>query len=442
MRFNSPLLLPQPLPLDAQLARLGLLQLRDRESVRFCADPVTDATDGLMLFANGEQLDKAGRAKMLTELRGGSAPPMLEVEATAFLQRKDTPNRKFVRFADGIMSAFAKSYSGQPFLRDHNSYELEARGGTILSSKMVKLDDGTKAIQMRIQLVKLWAIEGVLDGTIDRFSIGWSRTDIVTCSVHKGQVFRECDCMPGQKLGDGKVVEFVFQGADGTEVSAVNVPAVVGTGIQAISQLDSLDRATLEDMLASERSPKREKTMDPQLLAALGLKPDATLADVLAAIKAQGDKLTIAEATNANNATRLSAIETENATRAKKERDIVVSSSLTSLINAGKIKPGSEVEQALRRTAERDLDVFSATVKDMLASGAQVTPIGSVLPAGSKDPVAAAPVLGSVLNGKDMLESNPALAPWLARAGITMEQFEKHGARGRETLAAVQAARG
>lgn len=427
--------LPQPQlhnPRSALLAALCSLSAPSKD-VRFAGEALHDVNQ-FALYANGEALDKAGRFKLLSELKGGSTPPVLEVEAVTYLQR-DTPNRKFVRFADGILAAFAKSFVGQPFLRDHNSFELDARGGTIVSSKLEKLEDGTKAIRMRLSLVKSWAIEGALDGTIDRFSIGWSRTSEVLCSVHKSEVFTKCDCMPGQKLGD-KVVQFVFTGAEGTEVSAVNVPAVVGTGVQAISQLDALDRATLAGILAGDRIPTTEnKTMDPKILAALGLQPDATLADVLAAIAARGDELTILRSTKQTLAAELTTLRTENEKRSKEARGAVIATAIAQLTHAGKLKPGSEVETALRRTADRDMDVFAAQVNDMLTSGAQVTPVGTTPIAGGTDPTPTI-AAGTVLNGKQFLASNPEASKWLAKAGITQEQFEKHGTLARENVAA------
>jgi hypothetical protein len=395
--------------------------------------------------------------KLLAEMKGGAAPPVLEVVATTYLQRKDQPNRRFVRFDAPILGAVAKSYIGQPFLRDHNSYELAARGGTIIGCKLVSLDDGSKAFEMRLQLVKDWAIEGVLDGTIDRFSIGWSRTDIVKCSVHKGQVFRDCDCMPGQKMSDGKVVEFIFTGAEGTEVSAVNVPAVVGTGIQAISQLDTLDRTTLTGILGGDLTPdppSKDKKMDPQILAALGLSPTATLAEVLAAITSTKNQLTLSNATKANLETSVTELRAESERRATTERAAIVTASIAQLVHAGKILPSGDVEQALRSTANNGLAIedhrvrtatlassmtlFTAQVKELLSSGAAVTPVGAPPIVGGKDPVPPPAPLGVVLSGKDYLAANPGVAAWLAKAGITAEQFEKHGAGARQSLASIQ----
>lgn len=432
-------LLPRTSIADRTIDEMQTLAAPKRD-VRFAADAAVEES-GLTLYANGEALDKSGRASMLAALRGGDVPHALEVEAITYLQ-SDSANRKFVRFADKILSGFAKSFVGQPFLKDHNSWELDARGGTIISSKLEKLDNGTKAIRMKLSLVKPWAIEGALDGTIDRFSIGWSRTDIVTCSVHKTTVFSECQCMPGDKLGD-VAVQFIFNGADGTEVSAVNVPAVVGTSVQAISQLDALDRDTLAGILGGELPiPPKEKInmLDPQLLAALGLTSTATLADVLSKIAANSDALTVSIAARGSVADELTILRAEKATRDASEKKTKIDASIAQLTHAGKIKPGSEVEQALRRTAARDggMDVFAAQVTDLLATGVQVTPVGQQVVVGGVDPV---PVIvpGEVaLDAKTFLSQNAGAASWLKKAGVTQEQFDKHGADARANLAARQ----
>lgn len=190
------------------------------------------ATLGIFDGAGG-QLSADERTALLERARKGEAVSV-RVEARTFVQR-DTPNRNFIRVAPKALNAMNKSFKGVPFLRDHDQRSLDARGGTVIESRLEKTDEGAELIQV-LHLVKPWAVEGVLDGTIDRFSIGFHPTGPVTCSVHKTPVFRDCSCFPGEKAGkdaEGRV-EFVVTAADGVEVSAVNVPAVLGTGVQDI----------------------------------------------------------------------------------------------------------------------------------------------------------------------------------------------------------------
>lgn len=416
--------------------------LHPKNELRFCAEAPRESS--CALFVGGQQLNEQGRLDTLKRLRDGDIIE-LELEAVTYIQRP-TPNRNFVRFDKKILTAFAKSFTGQPFLADHASYSLASRGGTILASKAEKTEDGAQ-FRQRLQLVKPWAVEGALDGTIDRFSIGWSRTAAVICSIHGGNVFRDCDCYPGAKAdgkNEGKVVEFVFTGADGTEVSGVNVPAVVGTGIESITQLAALDRATLAGILGDETiaTPPERKNMDPKILAALNLPSNATADDVAAAIAKLNESRTVDAAVAANNAARLAAIEVEQKLARSTTRKTLVDATVSRLVAAGKIKPLGDVEVALRSSASRDLaddrdpSLFLAQSKELLDSGARVTPVGTQLPAEGADPVLAHKP-GVVLDGKEYLASNPGTAGWLKRAGITQEQFEKHGAGARERIAAL-----
>lgn len=343
--------------------------------------------------------------------------PRLEMTAVTFIQR-DTPNRNFVRFKGGMLAAFAKSFSGMPVLRNHDTYDTQARAGTIKSSKLEHNDDGSKQMRMRFELVALWAIEAALLGMFDRFSIGWHRTGTLECSIHGGAVM-ECRCWRGEMV-NGKPVEYVLTGADGTEVSSINVPAVVGTSSEGIRQLAGLDLAELADMLETEDHNEQETSMlDPKVLAALGLKAEATVEDAIAAIgglKATSDqtadKLTIVEG-------QLATITADIATRTKKERDALVEAKLAALKTAGKLAPGSESEKALRRMAERDVDSFTAQADDMLANGAKVTPAGNE-PQGDKPDVARSTV-------SEALAHRPGLKSMLAKAGISDEEFAKTG---------------
>ena len=167
----------------------------------------------------------------------------LVFEACVF--RAVYPNRNYLRFRDEDLEAFAASFVGQPFLRDHNSYELEARGGTVRGSWLegvVGATDGGAPTELmqRIALTVPRDIEAFLNQTIDRFSIGWYWTPPL-CSVCGTEwLSRECNHWPGRKYagGDGgkreALCELVFVAPAGKETSAVNAPAVGGTGVRGV----------------------------------------------------------------------------------------------------------------------------------------------------------------------------------------------------------------
>lgn len=412
------------------------------DELRWCGDAPREPALTLFAGGSGVELTSTAKADLLKQLRGGEHVE-LELEAITFIQR-ETPNRNYVRFKAGILAAFAKSFAGQPMLADHNSWELSARGGTIVASKLEHNEDGSKQIRMRLKLVKPWAVEGALDGTLDRFSIGWSRAGVVECSICN-ESLAKCDHWPGDRVGD-KVCEAVFTAAVGTEVSGVNVPAVVGTRIDSISRLEAIDPGSLAYILAEDtthREPDDMKNL-PLLLLALSLPSTASEEDAIAAAQAQADRLKIAEGKLVNVGDRLAVVERETTARLAVDRRALIDSSITQLIAAGKLKPASELEAALRRQGgmttkadgtievdvKRDVDVFSASVKDLLAVGASVTPIGAPLLAAKADPKTP-----PVTEAKAYLAESPESAKWLATAGITPEQFEKHGANAREIVA-------
>jgi phage I-like protein len=147
----------------------------------------------------------------------------------------------------------------------------------------VTTPDGV-AFEMTIEAVKPWAIEGLLDGTIDRFSIGWDPgTADILCSACGESMWpaSSCNHWPGDTLeakdGSTKFVEAIFTSAEGTEVSAVSVPAVDGTGV-----------AQIRAALAAHRSgemPRKEGPMNKfqKLAKALGLSEDADVEMVASA---------------------------------------------------------------------------------------------------------------------------------------------------------------
>lgn len=215
--------------------------------------------------------DAKARAQMIAAIRAGQHAE-LDVQATTFRQKDGMPNRRFLRHKPESLESLAASYVGMPFLVDHDTHAQASRVGTITASKLHEHGGtGWSSFKMSLHAVKPDAVISILDGTIDRFSIGWSRNGAVLCSVHGVDVTgrESCGCWPGDTVMlDGKphVVEFEFQSAKGTEVSAVNVPAVEGTGIGDV-------RAAL----AAELSfvvpvpPAKETVMLTRLAAVLGL---------------------------------------------------------------------------------------------------------------------------------------------------------------------------
>src|SRR6185295_17700417 len=249
------------------------------------------------------QLSAEGRQKLLSEVRAGNPPAKITLEAITFLQR-ETPNRNFVRFKDGLLSRLASSFAGAPFLRDHDR-SLEARGGTVVSSELVqhrgryqRAGNEVPAFKQTIELVKPWAIEAALDGTIDRFSIGWSITGDILCTACGNDMFsRDCSHYPGQTFeredGTEAKVEALITEADGVETSAVTVPAVKGTSVDEIRA--ALEAARATEVFDSSTRTWRQfvaggATPMKTLIALLGLSESADAASIEAAAVAKLEK--------------------------------------------------------------------------------------------------------------------------------------------------------
>jgi len=228
------------------------------------------------------------RLELLGMLREGEVVE-LEIDVEGFSQVDGVQNSNFVRFKKSILGKLGKSFSGVPFLKDHAQGKLDSRAGTVIKSKAESIEGGKRFV-MTLRVSADWAVRAVLEGNLDRFSIGWSHGGLSTieCSVCKGP-FLDCWHFPGdvledEKTGEELVVEFVFTQATGIEISGVNVPAVAGTGIEEI-------RSALS--LAANRNPRKPRSEDQnmnEIAKLLGLKADADEDTIAAALKAYIEK--------------------------------------------------------------------------------------------------------------------------------------------------------
>lgn len=190
------------------------------------------------------RLELPARAEILPKIESG------EVDHLDFRARVFSPYAKNLnpyRFNVEDMPSFAQSFEGQPYLRDHNTYTIDARDGTLISSQF----DG-EWINADVRLTTRRGMLDYLEGKMDRFSIGWHYDDAL-CSVCNASFFsHDCSHWPGQKYKVGSEVQtcvLTFVNPRGKELSAVNVPAVQGTGITgalAEYKLGLLDDVVLE----------------------------------------------------------------------------------------------------------------------------------------------------------------------------------------------------
>ena len=179
-----------------------------------------------------EKLDLPPRAELLAKIESGELDH-LDFKARVF--RTDTKIRNPYVFKTEDLENFASSFEGQLFLRNHDTHDIDARDGTIIESELVG-----SAFKQTIRLTTRRGMTDFVEGKIDRFSIGWDYDDAI-CSICKNSFFsRDCTHWPGQKykVNETKeeVCKLIFVNPTGKETSAVNTPAVDGTGIDALQE--------------------------------------------------------------------------------------------------------------------------------------------------------------------------------------------------------------
>lgn len=265
--------------------------------------------------------DKAKRIELLEKMAGGEVVEV-QMDFRGFQQQDGVPNRNFLKFAKKILRPLAKSFTGVPFLRDHEQNDSTARAGTVTKSRAVTIDGGV-AFDMTADVTAPFAVEALLRGNLDRFSIGWLHggRETILCSLCMKPIFSECSHFPGDKVEDEKtgrqdVIEFVFTEAEGIEVSTINVPAVLGTEIEDVRSLRAQLSFAAQEYEANQ--PNEDPDMNLKEIAKkLGLPEDSDDKTVLAAIDAREE----ASSASATAVEELTASNAELATSVKALED-------------------------------------------------------------------------------------------------------------------------
>ena len=401
-------------------------QLRSGDDVRRMFSDLSPIKVGAVrLGAGGPVLDAEGRRALLMAAAAGDPLPVeLEFDATTYHQGS-TPNRNAVRFRKGTLRAVAKTFAGVPFLLNHDWENQAARMGTVTKSAAARAEDGTVSFEMSVRVVKQHAIMSVLDGTIDRFSIGFVPTGPIVCSCHGVEFFSEawadkCGLWPGDLDSKGRIVEAEFTAAEGVELSSVNVPAVIGTGIDTIR--------TKLSLMFDRQPPTQERTTNMlitvEMKKAVGLAADATDQDYLthvgrlaASAQAAEQRAATAEA-NARQAA--DAVARANAAR--------VDSAISAALADGRIPVAhdargariqGQLEVELRQLAAAgNIEAFDRMLAAM--------PRGVMHAQGNLPPVRTAPT-GTRLGALSPRYDNPHLAGALAQMGLTEKSIEQAG---------------
>ncbi|MCP4127917.1 MAG: hypothetical protein GY753_12755 [Gammaproteobacteria bacterium] len=184
------------------------------------------------------------RATLIADIESGL---VAEIELNIEAFRAKYPNANHYRFRNEDIKQFAESFAGRPFLRDHGTGSVGSRDGIIKNSTLL----GDSLVQ-GISITTRRGMLSYVEGQIDRFSIGWDY-DAITCSVCNEDWLR-CPHWPGQTYevrdnrgsAEGALCEIIFEAPRGKETSAVNAPAVEGTGV--LAQLTELKQQKEKNM--------------------------------------------------------------------------------------------------------------------------------------------------------------------------------------------------
>lgn len=380
------------------------------------------------------------------------------------------------RFRNGGMRALARSFRGQAFIGGHDWGDPRLRGGDIVDAYAEEIEEGTQiAIFYDIVAKAPWALEGLANGTIDRFSLGVQPEGEITCTVHNVPVWstEDCWCWPGAEVEGGLIAEWEFEDAKGLELSAVNVPAVDGTGIvaanpdvdgvtayrafaalcgresRAASQLlfavakggapaGGFRRGPRPITMALSNDEPRGALMDRALLCkSLGLPATATDEEILARVNAN--------ATAAAQTSVLQAQLQEVANREQQatvERDAAHVESEITRLRASRVVSDKVVE-SLRTSAKTSRAAFDASLALVEESAAPLTAPATAaatatttaratLQSDAKPAANPGAPSDSLEDGPDAFEANranPHLASLMKRAGVTADNVRQHGSR-------------
>lgn len=379
---------------------------------------------------------KAARFELINAVNAGKHLE-LSVTANTFKQRK-APNRRYLRLAADKLESRAPSWKNQPYLTDHNTYEMTASKGTISSSKLIEESPGVIAFEQGLHVVTPDAVVGFLNGTFKKFSIGWFALGPVMCTVHDCDVrsSQSCGCWPGDQVAvDGrlKIAEYEFSDYEGKETSTVVVPAVKDTSVSDIRAALAAE-LNLHPTRPRTRTQEHPKMRFPRLAAALRLAAldDADEGSAVLAVEALErralaaeqernalqTKLTEATTKVAQAETALSAaVATGNKSR--------VDGFITQAYRDGKLGYGrDELGNAIPSRKEARLRRIAAGPNGISELEAELAEMDVVIPVGQRMQSETVPAPGATLGvGASELNDNPYLAQTAAQLGIKVEDM-------------------
>ncbi|MFH0902760.1 MAG: hypothetical protein V2A73_19185 [Pseudomonadota bacterium] len=174
--------------------------------------------------------------------------------------------------------------------------------------------------------------------------------------------------MPGEiveaKDGTSQVVEMLLTGAEGTEVSTVSVPAVVGTGVDEI-------RAALAAVREELREKPKGKHMG-EIAKALGLPADASEAQLVAELERREALLLAGKDAVERLTAELTAVNAQLSMVAERALDTRRSALLERAFAEGKCLRTGPLAERISALAAKDVELAEALIAEL----PRVTPVG------------------------------------------------------------------
>lgn len=401
---------------------------------------------------SGDVLSEERRRELLSEVRQGVVHELV-LDAVVYRQsmaprplpvsKVSEANHNFSTFRPEDLTSLARSFRGRQFLKDHDRRDLGSVGGFILESEALE-EGGWVEFHQTLHLVKPWAVEAALDGTLRSFSISADPRDSsygglmrsLRCTACDGP-FLSTDCphMPGDRVrleesGGSVIVEVQWKNMTGAETSGVSFAAVDHTAITEI-------RAALADEYRPLKAAG-EDTMDlKELRERLNLPEDAPVDDVL---KAQSAMMAQTEIDRRAAEVARDAAREELAARAAADAErtkLEVAAARSEALADGRLVPGDERDKLFIELVA-DPDTGLERGRRFLAALSPIVPVGQPmqLEAPPIEPTGAggAGEMAKILEkhyGASALEVE-IQNKQMAQLGLTVDDFLAYGQHTRE----------
>jgi hypothetical protein len=331
--------------------------------------------------------DHEKRSELLTRLAQGERIQIL-LTAETYGQGGSIENANFTEFSSSALNALARAADGTSFQRDHSLATVDCGGFVKGASKVETRSDGARILMETVQLVKPWAVEAALDGSMRKFSISWRARslDDVICSSCGGSVLK-CTHWPGDRVetkgGESLRVTYLYKSAQWRERSWVINPAITQTKPKAWEALSEARRSrSLPETSKMEPFSKIAAVLSCEATEDVVLEAARKLAARVEALSAEAADLRTTVKEHEALTVKVATLESELADKRKADVKAEADSTVAELCKDARIRPGGAQEKLLRDFFHKN-DL--ATARALAASyreNEQLAPVGGRQAAG------------------------------------------------------------